>query len=143
MFTTEITSTATPEKAFSAITTNVDKWWTAHANSVSKVGEFLTVKFEKGTFWKMSLTEIIELEKVVWKVEEAHHSLDELSRKDEWLNTEIIWEISPIEEGVSLKFTHKGLDPQLECFEICSSGWQYFLGSLEKYLDTGFGTPFN
>lgn len=29
-----------------------------------------------------------------------------------------------------------------ECYDLCSDGWQYFLGSLQQLIETGRGTPY-
>lgn len=52
------------------------------------------------------------------------------------------WNIVKYETGSKVIFTHQGLVPELECFDVCQTGWDYFLGSLKDYLETGKGNPF-
>ena len=40
-----------------------------------------------------------------------------------------------------LDFEHIGLVPALECYDLCSNCWSYFLGSLQQLVETGRGTP--
>ena len=68
--------------------------------------------------------------------------LENLTKNDEWKGTAIVWKSTGNETGTRITLTHKGLIPKLECFEICRTGWNYFLQSLKKYLETGKGYPF-
>ena len=63
-------------------------------------------------------------------------------KKDEWVGTQIVWQIEESSTGSKIKFMHKGLVPMLDCYEVCKGGWGYFLGSLKNYLETGMGTPY-
>ncbi len=60
----------------------------------------------------------------------------------EWLGTTLEWEVLPDGAGTELRFRHSGLTPRLECWDDCSTGWTYFLSSIEALVDTGTGTPF-
>jgi len=41
-----------------------------------------------------------------------------------------------------LTFTHVGLVPEYECFEVCSDGWGTYVGqSLRALITTGKGMP--
>ncbi len=142
MFILELLISSTPEKVFAALTSNVDKWWTTSVSPASAVGEVLVAKFENDTCWEMQVTSIEKNSLVIWKVVKAFHNLDFLAQKDEWENTEIKWQIIPKKNGVLVKFYHKGLSPHLECYDICSSGWGYFLASLKDFLETGKGRPY-
>lgn len=77
-----------------------------------------------------------------WKVLKAFHNQDNLSRKDEWVNTSITWEVTDIGDKTKAALIHKGLTPNLKCYIICQDGWNYFLESLRKYLEEGEGNPF-
>ena len=46
------------------------------------------------------------------------------------------------EGGTRLDFEHRGLVPALECYRLCSNGWRHYLGSLQQFVDTGRGTPY-
>jgi uncharacterized protein YndB with AHSA1/START domain len=60
----------------------------------------------------------------------------------EWDGTTIVFELAPAGEGTELRFTHRGLTPQLECFDMCHEGWTHYLGSLVDYVDRGEGQPY-
>ncbi len=133
---------ANPKLVFNAITKEIDKWWTEQSNKINKVGDKLFVQFEKETSWEMDIVEYSHNFSTEWKVINANHDLEKLSRKDEWKNTTIKWKIEENEEGSKVSIIHEGLVPNLECFSICMNGWDYFLESLKKYLETGKGTPY-
>ena len=70
-----------------------------------------------------------------------HEGLPETART-EWLGTKMRFEIEPTVNGSDITFTHIGLQPDLDCFEICQAGWDFFfLDSLKLYLNEGEGKP--
>jgi uncharacterized protein YndB with AHSA1/START domain len=133
---------AEPESVYTAITRDIAKWWTELSNQAVQVGEQLTVRFEQTTSWVMTVNEAQPDRSLVWMVSNANHGLDELVEKDEWKGTTIKWEIAGHDTGSKVTLTHRGLVPALECYEICQAGWDYFLGNLKNYLETGRGYPF-
>ncbi len=141
-YSTELLVSAKPESVYSAITRDIDKWWTVLSNQALQVGDQLIVRFEKATSWVMTVSEAFPNRSLVWKVAEANHDLEGLSTKDEWNGTTINWTIEEKETGSKITFIHEGLVPALECYEICEAGWGYFLGSLKNYLETGKGNPY-
>ena len=141
-YSTEILISAKPDSVYKAITRDIDKWWTALSNQALQVGDKLAVRFEKTTSWVMTVSEAFPNRSLVWKVVEANHDLEDLTKKDEWKETTIKWEIAENKTGSKVTLTHHGLLPALECFEICQAGWGYFLGSLKDYLETGKGYPY-
>ena len=50
-----------------------------------------------------------------------------------------IWEN---ENATQINFTHVGLIPEVECYENCKKGWNFFIGeSLRKLITEGQGQP--
>ena len=88
----------------------------------------------------MKLTEFIPGRKVVWLVVDNFFNFTQ--DKSEWKDTEIIFEISRKSDKTEVHFTHRGLVPEYECFEVCSSAWgSYVNGSLRSLIATGKGKP--
>lgn len=139
-YTASITVDATPQEAFNSIN-SVSKWWTEDLEGSSqKVNDEFTVRFGDVHFSKQKLIEVIPNQKVVWLVTESE--LNFIEDKDEWTNTTIIFEIASDGNKTQVNFTHKGLNPDVECFHDCVKGWDYYLkGSLFKLLTEGNGTP--
>jgi hypothetical protein len=60
----------------------------------------------------------------------------------EWKDTRISFEISKRGDRTEVHFTHIGLVPQYECYDVCSNGWNtYINGSLHSLITTGKGLP--
>ena len=141
-YSSEILVSVKPELVYKAITRDIDRWWTELSNQASQVGDQLVVRFEKNTSWVMTVSEAIPNRSLVWTVVKANHDLEDLTKKDEWKGTTIKWDIVDNKNGSMVTLAHQGLVPKLECFEICKAGWNYFLGSLKDYLETGKGYPY-
>ena len=141
-YSTELLVSVKPESVYNAITKDIDKWWTELSNQAQRVRDQLIVRFENTTSWVMRVSEALPNRSLVWKVVEANHDLEGITKKDEWKETTIKWEIAENETGSKVTLTHEGLIPALECYEICKAGWGYFLGSLKNYLETGRGYPY-
>ena len=141
-YSTQILVTAKPDSVYKAITQDIDKWWTEFSNQALHAGDQLTVRFERTTSWVMTVSEASPNQSLVWQVVQANHDLEDLTKKDEWRDTTIDWKIEESETGSEVTLTHIGLIPALECYNICQAGWDFFLGSLKKYLETGKGYPY-
>ncbi|MBC7872043.1 MAG: SRPBCC domain-containing protein [Chitinophagaceae bacterium] len=139
-YTTTFTVDQSPEEAFAAIN-NVRGWWSEEIEgSTDKLGEEFKYHFEDVHRAKMQLTELIPGKKVVWLVLENYFNFTE--DKTEWTNTEIIFEIAKKGDQTEIRFTHLGLVPEYECFDLCSNAWgTYINGSLRSLITTGKGNP--
>jgi len=131
------------DKIYEGLTSQINQWWTEmFEGSAQTVGQTFTIRFGPQIFKTMVVEELIRNKNVVWRVQDAFIDLPELDNKKEWINTRIVWELSIHPEGTLLRLTHIGLTPKAECYDLCSSGWQSFLYSLDKFIHTGVGTPF-
>ena len=62
--------------------------------------------------------------------------------KTEWRGTKIVFDVSRKDNETEIRFTHEGLVPEYECFDICSDAWgSYINGSLRSLITTGKGQP--
>jgi hypothetical protein len=53
-----------------------------------------------------------------------------------------MFEISTRGNKTEIRFTHQGLVPAYECFDVCSNAWgSYVNGSLRNLIATGKGKP--
>lgn len=135
--------TATPEKVYKAITEQIDRWWTTKTNQATVVNDHLRVEFEGKGFAAMKVIKAIPNQSLTWEVLDACMGHKEQTKKDEWVGSYIQWLIQPQDNGCRIEMVHQGLTSELECWDVCFKGWNYFLGSLKSFLDTGEGTPFS
>jgi hypothetical protein len=140
-FTTAVTVDQTPEEAFAAIN-NVRGWWSEEIEGgTEKLGDEFTFHIPEVHFCRMKLTEVIPGKRVVWHVLDA--CIHFTKNKTEWKDTEIVFAISEKDGRTEVRFTHLGLIPAFECFDLCSDGWSsYITGSLRNLITAGKGDPY-
>jgi len=140
-FTTAIVVSQTPKEAFNAIN-NVRGWWSENIEGSTKQlnSEFL-YHYKDVHVSKMKIVEFVPDKKVVWRVLNNHFNFTK--DKSEWVDTRIIFEISDAGNNrTQVRFTHEGLVPQYECYQVCFDAWtSYIQGSLKNLIATGKGKP--
>ena len=137
-FSTSALANASPLEVFNAIG-NPRGWWQGVISGpTEKVGDEFTYAMAPYHVSKQKVIESIPSKKVVWLITES--SINFVADKNEWLNTTIVFEIEPIQEGTKVTLTHHGLVQTLECYGGCSSGWEQLLQkSLVSYIANGEG----
>lgn len=139
-YTTSFTVDQTPEEVFAAIN-SVRRWWSGEIEgSTDKLGDEFTYRYEDVHYSKQKITEFIPNKKVVWLVLDGY--LNFVKDKSEWKGTEIMFEVSKKGDKTEVRFTHRGLVPEYECYNDCSTAWgSYINGSLKSLITTGKGQP--
>lgn len=139
-YTATILVDATPEKAYNAIK-DFRAWWSEEIEGrTDQLNETFFYHYKDIHLCKMKLIEMIENEKLVYKVVENEFNF--IEDKTEWVGTELIFEIK--EEGgqTKVEFTHQGLTPEYECFDVCNDAWTgYITNSLYNLIEHGKGEP--
>lgn len=129
-FTTTFLVDQSPEQVFKAVT-NVRGWWQGLfeeeiIGDTDELNDEFTFRAGAGVHYsKQKLIEFVPYERVVWLVTESELSFVE--RKNEWQGTKIIFDISKKGNKTEMRFTHLGLNPQIECYDSCSSTWHMYL----------------
>ncbi|WP_160136802.1 SRPBCC family protein [Chryseobacterium sp. c4a] len=142
-YTNTIEVKTTADKSYAALAHQVPLWWTEmFEGSSTQTGDLFTIRFGNTIYKTMRVKESIPISKMVWDVEDSRIELPELKNQTEWIGTTIVWEIEQKEEIARIKVTHIGLNPDVECYDICSNGWVQFLSSLKLFLETGKGAPY-
>ncbi|MFE4456051.1 SRPBCC domain-containing protein [Nocardia tengchongensis] len=139
-FTTEFAVSQSPRTVFDAVL-DVRGWWSASlAGKSATVGDVFF--YEVPGIHRLTI-EVIEAEPartVVWRVRDSW--LELVEDKAEWTDTIIRFEIDEVDGETTLRFTHEGLVPEFECFDVCRKGWDFYVGtSLRKLITTGEGEP--
>ncbi len=126
--------------AFESVQKRVGEWWTPNLEGSSdKTGDEFIVHFGD-TFVVFKLTELVADNKIAWQVADCY--LSWLRDKHEWTGTTLIWEFKAEAETTQISLTHKGLVPEVECYDSCVKGWNFFFKeSLYKLLMEGKGMP--
>jgi len=128
----ELTIEATPQRVWGAITEpdEIVQWWAYEARVKPEVGFLAEFRFRQGAFViQFEVAELDQDKKVRW-----------ISRQvpPQWVGTSVTWQLTPVQNGTKLIFTHDGFD-QID--ERTRGAWVYFLASLKSYLEMGKGTP--
>jgi hypothetical protein len=139
-FTTTFSVDQTPVQALDAIK-NLRGWWSEEIEgSTHKLGEEFTYRYQDVHSCKMKLIEVVPDKKVVWLVVDNYFNFTE--DKSEWKDTKLIFEVSQRGDKTEIHFTHQGLVPQYECFNVCSNAWDSYINrSLRSLITTGKGHP--
>lgn len=144
-YTKSIDAQASAYAAFYAVTKGVAHWWTRPDQPLANNGDRAKFTFPPGvSYWTFELTSTQKPTHVEWTCVDALH-IHEGQPKEietEWLNTKVLWQITEQLNGSRIGMQHRGLTPDLLCYDVCKAGWDMFLlGSLKQYLDTGQGAP--
>lgn len=139
-FTTILLADQTPKQAFDAIN-NVRGWWSEEIEGrTNELNAMFKYYFEDVHRCQMKIVEFVPDKKVVWLVMDNYFKFT--SNKSEWIGTRIIFEIAQNGKQTEIRFTHQGLGPQYECYEICRDAWTgYIQNSLRGLITTGTGKP--
>ncbi len=127
-------------KAFNNIK-NFRAWWSEDIEGeTDKLGETFFYHYKEVHLCKMKLIEMIPDQKLVYQVVANEFSFTK--DKTEWVNTKLVFDISAEGKQTKVKFTHEGLVPAYECYNICNDAWTGFIqNSLKNLINTGKGQP--
>ncbi len=130
----------TPDKVFSAIN-NVRGWWSEEIEGdTDSLGSEWTYRYKDVHRCKMRVTGLDPGKRVDWLVLDNY--FDFTKDKTEWRGTTISFEIQRKGNQTEVRFMHKGLVPEYECYDLCSNAWgSYIKGSLRSLVMNGKGKP--
>jgi hypothetical protein len=139
-FTTTFSVDQSSGEAFHAIT-NVRGWWSEEiAGNTDTLGDEFTYRYQDVHYCKLKLIEVIPDQRVVWLVLDNRFNFTE--DESEWKDTRITFEVFRKGGKTEVHFTHVGLVPDYECYDVCSNAWgSYINGSLRSLITTGKGRP--
>ncbi|MBS0031024.1 SRPBCC family protein [Chitinophaga sp. 22321] len=139
-FTTTILVNQTPSEAFNAIT-DIRDWWSEEIEGgTHHLDDEFVYHYKDIHYCKMKLIELVPGKRVVWLVVDSYFNFT--ADKAEWSGTKIVFDISQKDAQTAVTFTHEGLVPQHECYEICREAWTHYITeSLYSLITTGKGQP--
>jgi hypothetical protein len=139
-FTTSFEVDQSAQQVFEAIN-NVRGWWSEQIEgSTNELNSEFRYHYKDIHICRMKITEMIPGEKVVWKVLDNYFNFTK--SKTEWKDTEVIFRITEKNGKTVLTFTHAGLTPDDECYNVCFDAWTGYINkSLKNLITTGTGNP--
>ncbi len=139
-FTSAFLVDKSPADAFKAIT-NFRGWWSEEIEgSTGLLNETFFYHYKDIHLCKIKLTEMVPGSKLVYQVVENEFNF--VKDKTEWVNTKLIFDISSENSKTKVKFSHQGLVPEYECYQVCNDAWTgYIQNSLKNFIETGKGNP--
>lgn len=139
-FTTTFLVDQTPREVFNAVT-NVRGWWSDEIEGgTEKLNDEFIFQVKDVHYSKIKLIEVVPDERVVWLV--TYNYLSFVKDHSEWTGTKVRFDISRQGNKTQLSFTHEGLVPEYECYDICTTAWtSYVQASLLPLITTGKGRP--
>jgi Activator of Hsp90 ATPase homolog 1-like protein len=139
-FTASFAVDRAPQEAFEAII-DVRGWWSQEVEGVTdQVGGEFDYHYKDVHRCRIRVTELVPGRKVAWRVLDNYFNF--IDDQAEWKDTEVVFEIAEKDGGAEVVFTHVGLVPQYECYDVCSNAWSgYLSGSLRNLSNTGTGQP--
>ena len=139
-YTATFTVDQSPAAVFDAIK-DARGWWSQELEGdTTKLGSVFYHHYRDMHRCTLKITEMVPGKKVVWHV--LHNYFDFTKDKTEWNGTDIVFEITRNGDQTEVRFTHLGLAPAYECYDMCSNAWgMYITGSLRNLIATGKGQP--
>jgi Activator of Hsp90 ATPase homolog 1-like protein len=128
------------QQVFNAIN-DVSGWWSEEVAGVTdRVGGEFDYHYQDAHRCTLRVTQLTPGRTVAWHVVDNHFNFVE--DQDEWKDTDSVFDITENADGTEVRFTHDGLDPRFECYDVCSNAWSgYVHGSLRDLILTGQGQP--
>jgi uncharacterized protein YndB with AHSA1/START domain len=118
-----------------ATTEGISEWWTRDGVQ-GESNEGSRLEFYFGRPEPAAVMEVTRLDA------EGHVSWKCIDGAEEWVGTELTFDLREDEDETVVLFTHADWREPVEFMAHCSTRWAYFLLSLKSYLETGMGTPF-
>ena len=126
--------TAPQTAVYEALTTpdGLAGWWTEDTSGHGETGGVLEFRFPPFGGFDMKVLDTQPGEHVLWEV---------IDGPEEWVGTQITWDLRTEEEYTIVMFTHRGWREPVEFMHHCSTKWATFLLSLKALVEAGEGSP--
>jgi uncharacterized protein YndB with AHSA1/START domain len=132
-----LTIAAPPERVYQALTTaeGIRAWWTREAELDGQVGGAGEFRFYGGR--------VVTTVTVDARTPPAHVGWRTVASTAPggWVGTTIAFDLRAEGSGTVLLFAHRGFKEANEGYARVTTGWAYFLVSLQQYLERGQGAP--
>jgi uncharacterized protein YndB with AHSA1/START domain len=139
-YSTSFTVDRPPVEVFDAIN-DVRSWWNEDITGESaEVGAEFVHHVKDIHRARIQVAELVPGERVVWRVLDNWMSF--ITDQSEWKGTEIRFDLSEKDSATEVRFTHVGLVPAYECYDVCENAWGHYVhNSLRGLIAGGEGMP--
>ena len=129
-----------PPKAVEQAIKNVRGWWSENVEGQTDALHAVFTHRDKYLNVTFQITEC-NPGRIVWEVLKSHNNLL-IGQMHEWDGTQVVIEWAKNKDGTAIRFTHRGLVPQMACYALCAPAWERFVQkSLKNLLLRGKGDP--
>lgn len=116
----------------------VNRWWKQDfRGSAEFLNDRFTVPFGEPAYVEFVVSELAPGKKVAWEVTDCY--LPWFTNKKEWNGTEVVFGLTEEDGKTKIDFTHVGLVPGIECYEVCEKGWNGHIDTLARFINEGQG----
>jgi uncharacterized protein YndB with AHSA1/START domain len=124
-----------PEEVYQALSTieGLSSWWTTDTRGDTDIGGTIVFRFGGDDGFDMLVRELVPAKRVAWEV---------VAGPEEWIGTEVTFDIHQDDEWTIVLFEHHGWREQVEFMNHCSTKWATFLLSLVELVQSGSGRPY-
>lgn len=139
-YTTSVTIDRTPAEVFAAVL-QASVWWNERIEgSTTRVGDEFGFEVPDLHRCRMRVVDITPDTRIEWVVLENEFTF--VSDQSEWVGDRIVFDLTDLGGTTELTFTQHGLVPELECYDVCSNAWTFFVGdSLRALAEGGVAKP--
>ncbi|MFC9558197.1 SRPBCC domain-containing protein [Agromyces sp. NPDC056965] len=139
-FTTSVTINRPVEDVFKAVL-DARGWWNeAIDGPTAEVGDEFGFEVPGLHRTRMRITDVEHDRRIIWLVVDNFFAFVE--DQSEWVGDRIQFDIAAEGDGARVTFTQHGLVPDLECYDVCSNAWVFFVReSLRRLAEDGEGMP--
>jgi hypothetical protein len=124
-YSTSILVDQNPAKAFNAIE-NFRGWWSEEIEGLTdQHNEIFFYHYKDVHLCRIKLIEIVTDRKLVYQVVDNHFNF--IKDTSEWINTKLIFELMKEGDKTKIIFTHEGLVPEYECYNVCHDAWTSYI----------------
>ena len=125
---------APAEHVFRAISepARVDCWWSLECTGTPALGGTYRLFFGEPWDWRARVSRFEPHRAFEWEMTEA---------MPDWVGTRVAFELTPTNEGTSVRFSHTGWAEESAHFRISSYCWAQLLHLLKVYVERGAVMP--
>ncbi|MCC6908072.1 MAG: SRPBCC domain-containing protein [Phycisphaerales bacterium] len=126
---------APAKDVFEAISTpgGLDAWWTRRCAGEVREGSEYVLDFGPGYVWR-AIVSACEVGRMF--------ELSMVHADDDWIGSRVCFELSPIEGGTQVRFSHTGWPELNDHFRTSSFCWAMYLRLMKRYVEQGEIVPY-